>query len=49
MDTNDNPLESMTEDQQMMVFNLMSMANIEDPGFAAMILKESNFDVNKAA
>merc|ERR1712159_958319 len=49
MENKDNPLESMTEDQQMMVFNLTSIANIEDVGFAAQMLIEANYDVNRAA
>ena len=39
-------MESLSEDQQMQVYNLMSLGNIEDMDFAAQLLIDSNFDLN---
>jgi hypothetical protein len=42
----DNSLMSnLSEDQQVKVFELMSMANIEDMNFAAQMLIQFEFDV----
>jgi hypothetical protein len=39
-------IESFTEDQQMQVYSLMSLGDIEDINLAAQLLLESDFDVN---
>lgn len=41
-----NLIETFTEDQQMQVFNLMALGNIEDINLAAQLLFEASFDVN---
>jgi len=42
-------MESLSEEQQLQVFNLMSIGNIEDMDFAAQLLVDAGFDLNKAA
>lgn len=44
-----NLIETFTEEQQMQVFNLMALGDIEDINLAAQLLFEASFDVNKAA
>jgi hypothetical protein len=39
-------IESFTEDQQMQVYSLMSLGDIEDINLAAQLLLECDFDVN---
>lgn len=39
-------IESFTEDQQMQVYSLMSIGDIDDINLAAQLLLESDFDVN---
>lgn len=46
METESAIMETLTEEQQMQVYNLMAMGNIEDMSFAAHLLIEANFDVN---
>jgi len=41
-----NIMETLTEDQQMQVFNLMSLANIDDMNLAAQVYVDSDFDLN---
>jgi len=42
---NSSLMSNLSEEQQMQVFNLMSMANIEDMNFAAQMLVQFEFDV----
>lgn len=46
METESTLMENMTEEQQMQVFTLMNMANIEDINFAAQMLAQFNFDLD---
>ena len=39
-------IQSLSESQQMDVYNLMTLANIDDIDFAAQMLVEADFDVN---
>ena len=41
-----NLIETFTEEQQMQVFNLMALGDIEDINLAAQLLFEASFDVN---
>jgi len=49
MEDNTNAMENLNEEQQSQVFHLMELANIDNMDFAAQMLIQFNFDVEKAA
>jgi len=48
MESENNLFETLTEEQQLQVYELMAIANIEDGNIAAKILIDANYDINRA-
>ena len=46
MEGNNNLFETLTEEQQLQVYELMAIANIEDGNVAAKVLIDANYDIN---
>lgn len=46
MENHPNLLETLTEDQQLQVYELMAVSNIEDGNKAARLYIEASYDLN---